>query len=126
MKQKFVPKRVKTFPGPVSPVVIAGDYAFLSGQISMHPETGEVIKGSIEEETKRVLENIQLIVEDMGLSLNHILKCDVFLLSMSDFDGMNTIYKEFFTEECPPARTAVAMSLWGDMKLEISAIIKIQ
>ncbi len=123
MKQKFIPKRVKTFPGPVSPVVIAGDYAYLSGQISMDPDSGDVIKGTIQEETKRVLENIRLILEDMGLTLENIVKCDVYLSSIKDFDGMNSVYREFLGETCPPARTCVAMELWGEMKIEVSAVI---
>lgn len=125
MKEKFIPKSVKTFPGPVSPAVISGDLAIISGQVSVDSKTGDVVKGTIKEETKRALENLKLIIEDMGLTLDAVLKCDVFLSSMNDFDEMNEVYKDYFGTECPPARTAVAVELWGGLKIEIGALVRV-
>ena len=124
MKEKFLPKRMKTFGGPVSPAVITDGYAFVSGQISTHPETGDVIKGTIQEEATMALHNLKIIVEDLGCSLDDVVKCDVFLSQMKDFDDMNAIYKEFFGVENPPARTCVSVEIWGGMLIEVSAIVK--
>jgi len=123
MKEKFIPKNLKTFPGPVSPVIKYGNIAFISGQISVDPKKGDIIKGDIKEETKNALNNMKIILEDMGLTLDSVLKCDVFLNDINDFDEMNEIYREFFGTECPPARTALSVDLWGEMKVEISAVV---
>lgn len=124
-KEIFRPKGMKQFMGPVAPVTIAGGFAFISGQISTIPETGEVLKGTIEEETRQALSNIKLIVEELGGTLEDVVKCDVFLSTMEDFDQMNPVYAEFFGTDCPPARCAVALELWGGMKIEIGALVKL-
>ena len=124
-KQIFTPKGMKVFGGPVAEAVISGGFAFISGQIALNPETGEVIHGTIQEETRQALSNLKLIIEEMGASMEDVVKCDVFLSTMEDFDAMNAIYEEFFGNECPPARSGVALELWGGMKIEISAIVKL-
>lgn len=95
-KQIFTPKGMKVFGGPVAEAVISGGFAFISGQIALNPETGEVIHGTIQEETRQALSNLKLIIEEMGASMEDVVKCDVFLSTMEDFDAMNVIYEEFF------------------------------
>jgi len=109
----------------VSAVTKAGGFAFVSGQISWDMETGALIPGTIEEETRVALTNLKALVEKAGASLEDVVKCDVFLSSIADFDGMNEVYKEFFGTECPPSRCAVALELWGGMKIEVGAIVKL-
>ncbi len=124
MKEKFLPRRMKTFGGPVSPAIISDNLTFISGQISTNPETGDVMRGSIQEETTVVLNNLKIIVEDLGCTLNDVIKCDVYLSKMKDFDEMNIVYKDFFGVENPPARTCVSVELWGGMLIEVSAIVR--
>ena len=124
-KEVFTPKSMKVFGGPVAEVAIAGGFAFVSGQIALDPETGEIIHGTIQEETRRALGNLKLIVEELGATMEDVVKCDVFLSTMKDFDAMNEIYEEFFLLECPPARSGVALELWGGMKIEVGAIVKL-
>ena len=119
-KEVFTPKGMKVFGGPVAEAVIAGGFAFVSGQIALDPETGDIIHGTIQEETRAALSNLKLLVEEMGASLEDVVKCDVFLSTMRDFDAMNEIYAE-----CPPARCGVALELWGGMKIEVGAIVKL-
>ncbi len=126
MKEKFIPKRIKTFGGPVSPAIISNDFAFISGQISTNPENGEVIKGTIEEETRNALNNLKTIIEDLGATIDDVVKCDIFISTFNDFDGMNKIYLEFFGVDCPPARSCVSTDLWGGMLIEIGAIVDIK
>lgn len=111
--------------GTVAPITVAGGFAFISGQIAWNPETGETIHGTIEEETRLALTNLKALVEKAGGTLEDVVKCDVFLSSMQDFDGMNAVYKEFFGTECPPSRCAVALELWGGMKIEAGCIVKL-
>ena len=124
-KEVFTPKGMKVFGGPVSEVTIAGGFAFVSGQIALDPATGEIIHGTIEEETEAALGNLKLIVEELGATLDDIVKCDVFLSTMKDFDRMNVVYEKYFGTTCPPARSGVALELWGGMKIEVSAIVKL-
>lgn len=124
-KEVFTPKGMKVFGGPVAEVAIAGGFAFVSGQISLDPETGDILHGTIQEETRRALGNLKIIVEELGASLEDVVKCDVFLSTMKDFDDMNQVYEEFFGTECPPARSGVALELWGGMKIEVGAIVKL-
>ena len=124
-KEVFTPKGMKVFGGPVAEATIAGGFAFISGQISLDPVTGEVKRGTIEEETEQALSNLKLIVEEMGATLDDVVKCDVFLSTMKDFDAMNGVYAKFFGEENPPARCGVALELWGGMKIEVGAIVKL-
>ena len=106
--------------GPYSQAVRAGDFIFLSGQIPMDPESGELVGGDIGIQTRRVLENIQL--ESAGANLDRVIKCTVFLDDMDDFAAMNEVYGRFFTEN-PPARAAVEVSrLPKDVGVEIEAI----
>ena len=70
-------------------------------------------------------ENLKLIVEELGATLEDIVKCDVFLSTMKDFDRMNVVYEKYFGTTCPPARSGVALELWGGMKIEVSAIVKL-
>ena len=124
-KEVFTPKGMKVFGGPVAEVAIAGGFAFVSGQIALDPKTGEIIHGTIQEETRAALSNLKLIVEELGATMDNVVKWDEFLSTMKDFDDMNVVYEEFFGTECPPARSGVALELWGGMKIEVGAIVKL-
>lgn len=124
-KEVFTPKGMKVFGGPVAEVTIAGGFAFISGQIALNPKTGEIIHGTIEEEAEAALSNLKLIVEELGAQMEDVVKCDVFLSTMKDFDKMNEVYEKYFGTQCPPARSGAALELWGGMKIEVGAIVKL-
>jgi 2-iminobutanoate/2-iminopropanoate deaminase len=108
--------------GPYSQAVGAGDLVFLSGQIPIDPATGNLVEGSIQHQTERVLENIKAVLEEAGLSLSAVVKTTVFLKNLSDFSQMNEIYSKYFTFK-PPARSTVEVSrLPRDVQVEIDAI----
>lgn len=112
--------------GPYSQGIIAGNYLFVSGQIPIDPETGEVIKGDFKTQVRRVLENIKAIVEASGASMKDVVKVTVYLKDMNKFREFNEIYKEYFKEE-PPARSVVEVSnLPKNVDLEIDAIVYIK
>ncbi len=94
-------------PLPVfSPAVRTGNLVFLSGQIGNRPGTLELVSGGIGPETEQALTNIKTLLEQIGLSLDDVVKCTVFLADMSDFQAMNEVYARFFPKE-PPARSSL-------------------
>ena len=108
--------------GPYSQAVGAGDLVFLSGQIPIDPATGNLVEGSIQHQTERVLENIKAVLEEAGLSLSAVVKTTVFLKNLGDFSQMNESYSKYFTSK-PPARSTVEVSrLPRDVQVEIDAI----
>ncbi len=109
--------------GPYSQAVIYNGLLYISGQVPIDPKKGELMRGTIEEETQVVLNNIKSIVEETGARMNDVLKVTCYLADMADFDRFNTIYKTFFPQD-PPARTALqAGRLPLDVQVEVDAIV---
>ncbi len=108
--------------GPYSQAVQFGDLLFVSGQIPLDPQTGEIVAGDIEVQTRRVMENLKAIIESTGMNLQNVLKCSCFLSSMDNFVKFNTVYDEYF-KASPPARETVEVGrLPKDVLVEVSAI----
>ena len=108
--------------GPYSQAIEANGFVFVSGQIAMDPETGELLDRRIEEQTRLALANIKAIVEAAGSSIEKILKCTVYLQDLNDFNDMNKVYGEFFPSPYP-ARVALQVArLPKNAKVEIEAI----
>jgi 2-iminobutanoate/2-iminopropanoate deaminase len=107
--------------GPYSQGIKAGDFVFTAGQAGVDPATGKLVEGSIAEQTRQTLKNIQAILETAGTSLDRVVKCGVFLQDMADFSAMNAVYAEFFPpDKNPPARTTVQAA-----KLPLGALVEI-
>ncbi|GAB3902839.1 RidA family protein [Larkinella knui] len=113
-----------THTGSYSAGVLAGDLLFISGQGPLDLTTGEVIHGTIEEETLHTLAHIQTIVEVAGGTIDDIVKCTVHLENIGDFDRYDAAYGSFFTG-IRPARTTVQSVLADGIKIEIDAIARI-
>ena len=94
--------------GPYSQAIQAGDTVYVSGQLPIHPATGQFAEGDIRDLTRQSLLNVQHILESVGLSMAHVVKTTVFLADMNDFAGMNEVYADFFAAPFP-ARSAVAV-----------------
>ena len=94
---------------PYSLAIVANGFMYLSGQIALDLETGEVINGSIEEQTRMVLENIKTVLKEKELDLNSVIKTTIFVTDLNDYSIINTIYGEYFTKEYP-ARSCVQVS----------------
>ncbi|MFW9956963.1 MAG: RidA family protein [Candidatus Odinarchaeota archaeon] len=108
--------------GPYSQGIKAKGFVFCSGQIPINPKTGELITGSITEQTRQCLSNIKGVIEAAGSSMNKIVKCTVFLRNMDDFAEMNAEYTKWFSNPAP-ARAAVQVArLPKDVGIEIEAI----
>jgi 2-iminobutanoate/2-iminopropanoate deaminase len=125
-KEKIIhPDRAAGFiTGAYSDGVIAGGFLFVSGQAAVDFKTSRFILGTIEEETRRTLDNIKSIIEAAGATMNDVVKCTVHLSDIKDFDAYNKIYAEYFTG-IKPARTTVQSVLAEGIKVEIDAIVKL-
>jgi len=110
--------------GPYSQAIIADGFVFVAGQGPTNPSTNELELGDIALETRRTLHNIQAILEAAGSSLRDVVRVGVFLADIKDFDAMNAVYREFFTQE-PPARTTVGAQL-PRIKVEIDCIARVR
>ncbi|RLF23282.1 MAG: deaminase [Thermoprotei archaeon] len=108
--------------GPYSQAIKAGKFLFGSGQIPIDPRTGEVVKGGIREQTRRVMENIKAIVEEAGFTMDDIVYVLVFLKDLTYFKEFNEEYAKYFGK-APPARTTVQVAdLPKGALLEVSFI----
>lgn len=108
--------------GPYSPAVRAGGFVFVSGQGPVDPASGQWDLGDIQHETRRVLNNIRIILEGSGATMKDVVKCSVFLRDGRDFAAMNEVYAEFFGD-AKPARTTVEAKFANPvMKVEIDCI----
>jgi len=95
--------------GPYSQAVKAGGFVFLSGQIPLDPETGEICGPDIESQTKRVMKNLEAVLKAAGTGMEKAVKTTIFLTNLSDFTVVNEIYGSYFKEN-PPARATVEVS----------------
>uniref|UniRef100_A0A6M2E3V0 Putative endoribonuclease l-psp n=1 Tax=Amblyomma tuberculatum TaxID=48802 RepID=A0A6M2E3V0_9ACAR len=106
--------------GPYSQAIRAGDTMYVSGQIGVDPKTGKLVEGGIAAETRQALTNLNKVLEAGRMSLKCVAKCTVYLGDMKDFQEMNKIYTEFFTEK-QPARAAFQVA-----KLPLNAAVEIE
>ncbi len=118
--------RTKAAPAPVGPysqAVLHDGLLFVSGQIPLDPETNQLVKGDIEVQTKRVLENLRAVLEAGGSSFDHILRTSVYLVDLDSFPRMNEVYARCFSREPRPARATIqAAALPLGAQVEIDAI----
>lgn len=106
--------------GPYNQAVRAGNLLFASGQIALHPATGELVNATIGEETKQVMNNIAAILKEAGAGFNNIVKTTIFLSDMSLFTEVNEIYGSYFTGDFPARETVAVKGLPKNVNIEIS------
>lgn len=122
MKKPIHPPGAAKPIAPYTPAIEANGFVFLSGQIALKGDSGELAMGSIEEETTQVMENIGLLLRAAGLGFDHLVKVTIFLSDMAHYQAVNTVYGSYF-KDAPPAREAVAVKgLPRGVNVEISCI----
>lgn len=107
--------------GPYSHATLTENLVFVSGQLPVHPGTGEV-PSRVEDQTRQSLENLKAILETAGSSLNHVLKVTVFIKNMGDFAAINGVYNTFFAAPYPARSCVEVARLPKDVLVEIEAI----
>jgi 2-iminobutanoate/2-iminopropanoate deaminase len=109
--------------GPYSQAILAGDFLFVSGQIPLNAQSATIVTGGIKEQTSQTLKNVGAILEQAGAGFDKVVKVEIFLRNMNDFQSMNEIYASFFPQAIKPARQAFEVSrLPRDVLIEISCV----
>ena len=91
--------------GPYSQSVLAGNTLYISGQLGMDPDTGKMVQGGVTAQTRQAIENVKAILAQADMTLQNIVRVEVFLADIQDFSSMNEVYASYFTEQFP-ARAA--------------------
>ncbi len=110
--------------GPYSQAIVEGEFIFLAGQGCTNPATGQLEKGDVKQETRRTFENMKAILEAAGSSLEKVLKCNVYLRDINDFQAMNEVYASYFKTPYPARTTIQAGALPGGIAVEIECVAK--
>jgi 2-iminobutanoate/2-iminopropanoate deaminase len=107
---------------PYSHAVRAGDFLFVTGQLAEDPTTGKVVKGSIDEQTKQVMENLALVLNHAGSAFNKVVMARIFVTDFRYYETVNTIYQSYFGHAPQPRRTTVgvtALAGYGDVEIDL-------
>lgn len=108
--------------GPYSQAIGVGDFVFCSGQVSLDPQSMELIQGDVEAQTRQVFANLRAVLEAAGASLSTVVKTTVFLSDMDLFGPMNGVYAEEFGDHRPARSTVAVRTLPKNVDVEIEAI----
>jgi 2-iminobutanoate/2-iminopropanoate deaminase len=109
--------------GPYNQAVLVGNMLYTSGQIALHPLTMELVLDDIETETKQVMENMKAVLEAADMTFGNVVKTTIFIMNMSDFVRINTVYGSYFDENTAPARETVQVAgLPKGVNVEISMV----
>jgi len=112
--------------GPYCQAMKTGNLVFCSGQTPLDPDTMKLVGTTIEEQTKRVLDNLSIVLAGVNLTLKDIIKTTVYLKSMNDFQGMNQVYEEMFKGHKPSRTTISIKENPLDALVEIECIAELQ
>jgi len=109
--------------GPYNQAVLSGNTLYTSGQIAINPETGELVLGSIEAETKQVMQNMKEVLAAAEMTFENVIKTSIFISDMHNFSKINAVYGEYFDDATAPARETVEVAnLPKFVNVEISMI----
>ncbi len=123
MEKKIINSKDAPAPvGPYNQAVMAGDTLYISGQIALDPERGEIVKGGIAEETGQVMRNLRAVLQSAGMDYGNVVKCSIFITDMNDFSIVNEVYSSFFSNDSPARETVEVSRLPKDARVEISCI----
>ena len=123
MKKIIITKHAPAPIGPYNQAVLTGNTLYTSGQIALHPKTGELVLDSIKIETTQVMENMKAVLKAAGMTFNHVVKTSIFISDMNNFSEINAVYANYFEEATAPARETVEVAnLPKFVNVEISMI----
>ncbi len=109
--------------GPYNQAILSGNTLYTSGQIALHPETGELVLDDIKAETNQVMTNMKAVLEAADMTFEHVIKSSIFISDMNDFSVINDVYGSYFDEANAPARETVQVAkLPKNVNVEISMI----
>ena len=106
--------------GPYSQAIKAGNFLFLSGMLPIDPKVGKIVETTIEGQTRQIFHNIEEVLKAAGLNLEHVVRMEVFLKDLADFQAMNGVYAQKFPQDAKPARHAFQVA-----RLPMDALVEI-
>jgi 2-iminobutanoate/2-iminopropanoate deaminase len=107
---------------PYSQGIVAGDLVFVSGQLGIDPETGQVVEGGIGPQTEQVMKNLAAILEEAGTGLDRVVMTSIFLVALDDFQPMNEVYASHLSEPYPARATVEIAALPSGARVEIAMV----
>jgi len=109
--------------GPYNQAVLSGNTLYTSGQIALHPDTGELVLDDIKTETTQVMENMKAVLEAANMTFENVVKTSIFISDMNNFSQINEVYGSYFNDSTAPARETIEVArLPKDVNVEISMI----
>lgn len=108
--------------GPYNQAIKAGNMLFMSGQIALNPETGQLEKDDIISETHRVMQNLRNVLAEAGMDFSDVVKSTIFIMNMDDFSQINEVYGKYFSGYFPARETVQVAALPKGVNVEISMI----
>ena len=126
MKKPISTNKAPAAIGPYSQAIQWGDVVFVSGQVAFIPGSGELNNNTFEDEVNQVIDNLDAICKEAGGGLDNILKLSIFLTDLSNFDAVNSLMKERFSEPFPARSTIEVSRLPKDVNIEMDAILSIE
>ena len=111
--------------GPYSPAVLAGKFVYLSGQTPLDPATRRLVDGDVQAQTAQCFDNLSAVLAAAGLTFEHVVKVNVFLTDMNDFDAMNAVYASRFEQPFPARSTIGVAALPLGARIEIELIARV-
>ncbi len=112
--------------GPYSQAIACGDLLFLSGQVPLDPGTGTMVRGTVQEEVARVLDNLKAVLEAAGAGFDRVVRTTVYLTDLKDFEAMNEVYARCFGTNRPARSTVQVSGLPRGARVEIDAIARLR
>jgi 2-iminobutanoate/2-iminopropanoate deaminase len=123
MKEIVYTKNAPDPVGPYSQAILTNNTLFISGQVALDPNNGDMINSSIEEETIQVMNNLKAILNQVGFDFSNVIKSTIYLSDMNNFSKVNEVYGSFFNKDYVPSRVTVEVSrLPKDANVEIDMI----
>ena len=126
MKKPISTNKAPAAIGPYSQAIQWGDVVFISGQVAFIPGSGELNNNTFKDEVNQVIDNLDAICKEAGGGLDNILKLSIFLTDLSNFDAVNNLMKERFSEPFPARSTIEVSRLPKDVNIEMDAILSIE
>ena len=111
--------------GPYSQAIRSGDLVFLSGQIPLDPATGDLVSGGIEEQTRRVMNNLGAVLAAAGASFENVVKTTIYLADLGDFAAVNGVYASYFGQPAQARATVQVAALPKGARVEIDATARV-
>ena len=108
--------------GPYSPALLVNDTLYISGQVPINIETGNLITENIELATHQVLRNLKVLLAEADMTLENVVKCTIFMTDLNEFQKMNAVYASYFEGDTPARETVEISRLPMDAMIEISCI----